>query len=72
MTQVNPVFSVTEAARFLGLRPQTLYNKRCYGRGPVYYKIGRRVLYRLADLEKYLAEHRVDPQALAGGVDDHR
>lgn len=40
----------TEAARILGLSDRTLEKHRSYGTGPVYRKIGGRVVYRLEDL----------------------
>ena len=39
-----------EAARFLGLSDRTLDKHRSYGTGPVYRKIGGRVVYTLDDL----------------------
>ena len=39
-----------EAARFLGLSDRTLEKHRSYGTGPVYRKIGGRVVYALDDL----------------------
>jgi predicted DNA-binding transcriptional regulator AlpA len=44
-----------EAARFLGLSHRTLEKHRTYGTGPVYRKIGGRVVYTLADLEAWAA-----------------
>tara|TARA_R100000365_G_C2743484_1_gene72223 strand:- start:942 stop:1214 length:273 start_codon:yes stop_codon:yes gene_type:complete len=42
-----------EAARFLGISLRTLEKHRTYGTGPVYRKIGGRVLYALRDLEAW-------------------
>lgn len=39
-----------EAARFLSLSARTLEKHRTYGTGPLYRKIGGRVVYALADL----------------------
>ena len=55
-----------EAAAFLGLAPQTLRSARHYGRGPVYHKLGRRVVYKITDLQRYLAERRIDPEVGEG------
>jgi Helix-turn-helix domain len=60
---MNQMLNDIQAAGFLGLKPQTLRNMRHYGEGPIYHKLGRRVVYRIADLEKYLAERRIDPEA---------
>ena len=42
-----------EAAEFLGFSKQTLEIWRCYGKGPRYLKIGRRIFYRPQDLEEF-------------------
>ncbi|MET4802331.1 helix-turn-helix domain-containing protein [Bradyrhizobium sp. LB11.1] len=39
-----------EAARFLSLSARTLEKHRTYGTGPLYRKIGGRVVYAVADL----------------------
>ena len=41
------------AAREVGLSPRTLEKMRCYGGGPVFEKLGRRVVYDLADLHAW-------------------
>jgi predicted DNA-binding transcriptional regulator AlpA len=47
-----------EAAKMLGLAPSTLAKLRLSGNGPVYCKLGRRVVYRREALEVWL-ESRV-------------
>lgn len=42
-----------EAARFLGLSPRTLEKHRVYGTGPLYRKLGGRVVYAIADLQAW-------------------
>ena len=42
-----------EAARFLSLSPRTLEKHRIFGTGPVYRKIGGRVVYAVADLNAW-------------------
>ena len=32
------------------------------GRGPAYYKLGRKIVYRGADLNEWLAKNRTDPR----------
>ena len=49
---------VKEAAAFLGLSASTLNKMRVYGTGPCYYKLSRRVLYDVHDLEDWAARHR--------------
>jgi hypothetical protein len=54
------------AANLLGVSPSFLRMARLRGTvggrtpGPSYYRLGRRVLYCRADLEKWLAAHRID------------
>ena len=51
---VRPSFLRTpDAAVHLGLSPRTLEKHRCYGTGPVYHKLGGRIVYRLADLDAW-------------------
>jgi len=45
----------SEAARFLSLSGRTLEKHRAYGTGPVYRKLGGRVVYALRDLEAWTA-----------------
>jgi hypothetical protein len=42
-----------EAALFLGLSPRTLEKHRTYGTGPIYRKLGGRVVYALEDLKAW-------------------
>lgn len=50
-----------EAAKVLGLSPQTLRNWRAMRRGPVYRKLHRRVVYLVADLQAFLEARRIAP-----------
>ena len=45
--------NTAQAAEYLGLRPNTLEIWRCRNKGPKYMKLGRRVLYDVADLEEF-------------------
>lgn len=47
-----------EAARYLGIEPQTLAKMRVHGTSPPFFKVGRPVYYRLSDLDEWLAEKR--------------
>jgi len=51
-----------QAAKFLNLKPQTLMNWRHRRCGPPYHRLGGRIIYDLADLEAYLARHRIVPE----------
>ena len=42
-----------EASEYLGLSSRTLEKHRTYGTGPVYRKLGGRVVYDLADLSQW-------------------
>jgi hypothetical protein len=47
-------FLVTrEAGAFLGLSPRTLEKHRSFGTGPVYRKLGGRVVYAIPDLRAW-------------------
>lgn len=46
------------AAHYLGLSPATLETMRTRGGGPVFVKLGRRVLYQREDLDQWLSERR--------------
>ena len=49
------------AAAYLGVASGTLRNLRSRGRGPVFYRIGRSIVYRRVDLDAFLAACRVEP-----------
>jgi predicted DNA-binding transcriptional regulator AlpA len=55
MTTQNAITLIAgEAAKLLGLASSTLAKLRLSGNGPVYCKLGRRVVYRREDLEAWL------------------
>jgi excisionase family DNA binding protein len=47
-----------EAAAYVGSSSSTLEKLRVYGGGPAFSKLGRRVVYRTADLEAWLEQNR--------------
>ena len=51
----DTVFEMTieQAAEFLGLKPQTLYNKKYKGEGPRCEKRGKQLYYRRDDLAEW-------------------
>ncbi|MFN3859650.1 MAG: helix-turn-helix transcriptional regulator [Caulobacter sp.] len=49
---------VQAAAEHLGLSVSTLNKLRVFGGGPVFLKLGRRVVYDLADLDRWLETKR--------------
>ena len=44
-----------DAAIHLGLSARTLEKHRCYGTGPVFRRLGGRIVYAIADLEAWAA-----------------
>ncbi|RDD69868.1 helix-turn-helix transcriptional regulator [Paracoccus versutus] len=62
-----------EAARLLDLSPRTLEKHRCGGTGPVYRKLGGRVVYTIADLRAWIegsARQSTSEMAKASGKPD--
>ena len=61
------------AAEYLGISPRTLEKLRVTGGGPAFYKVRRRCLYRLAELEAWALEGRrgstSDTGAVRAGID---
>ncbi len=65
-----------EAARLLGLSARTLEKYRCHGTGPVFRKLGGRVVYAIDDLDAWAdqsacrstSDPRYDQARLAGRV----
>ena len=51
-------FNTTRSAEFLGLAPRTLERHRLDGTGPVFIRLGRRVLYHPDDLSEWAQSHR--------------
>ena len=56
--QDSLVLNATETARQLSLSTSTLAKMRLYGTGPAYIKLGRRVLYRVEDIQVWIADNR--------------
>ena len=52
------LLNTVEASAYCGSSASTFEKLRLNGGGPVYSKIGRRVVYRLADLDEWLAANR--------------
>lgn len=50
------ILTAADAASLLTLSPRTLAQLRTDGTGPTYAKIGRRVVYRKIDLERWVEE----------------
>jgi predicted DNA-binding transcriptional regulator AlpA len=55
---VSSLLDAQKAADWTGLSTSTLAKLRLSGDGPTYAKLGRRVVYRLHDLEMWIEAHR--------------
>jgi len=59
----TPAFKKTltpkDCENIYGLNPGTLANMRFHKFGPRYYKLGKKVLYRVEDIEQWLNENVV-------------
>lgn len=53
--------NIDEAASFIGVSRQTLDRWRMEAAGPAVHRVGRRVLYSLADLRAFMEAHRSAP-----------
>jgi hypothetical protein len=59
-----------DAARYIGLSRSFLRHSRMDGTrghrtpGPAFVKVGRKVLYRIEDLDAWLLAHRVEPRGI--------
>ena len=60
MQKIEHFLNDREAARFLGLRPQTLRNWRTQSRGPAYSRAGQRAIrYSMEDLLAFMEQNKV-------------
>lgn len=61
MQPTTPAQTIAEpdASRYVGLSVAYLRQARRLGRGPAYLRIGRTIRYCIADLDQWLAAHRV-------------
>ena len=54
----NPL-NVQQAAEFLGLKPSYVYNLVFYGKLTAYKPGGKKLLFKISDLEKYAYANKV-------------
>lgn len=56
-TRPTPVIArylrTPDAALHLGLSARTLEKHRCFGTGPIYHKLGGRIVYAIAELDAW-------------------
>jgi len=64
MTESKKLFNTNHAAKYLGLKTQTLHNWRHHRKGPNYIKMGRLCLYELAELNRYIECNRIEVNVL--------
>jgi Helix-turn-helix domain len=64
-------FNTSEAAKYLRVGASTLSKLRVFGGGPVFLKLGRRVVYERADLDAWTQRHRRLSTSDPGSVDLH-
>jgi predicted DNA-binding transcriptional regulator AlpA len=55
---LSGLLNTIEAAKVVGLAPQTLMILRLRGRGPRFVKLGRRVLYDPADIAAWIEANK--------------
>jgi excisionase family DNA binding protein len=60
---------VKQAAHYIGLSKSTLDKLRHFGGGPRYFKLGRAVVYRVEDLDAWMAER--SRSSTWGGANDN-
>lgn len=53
------MFTVKEAAEYLGVSHITLNRWRCTGESPIFAKMGGAVRYQKSDLDDYIASRKV-------------
>ena len=59
MATSSKVLSQKDLADRWYVQPRTIYKWRMQGSGPPYVRIGRRVLYRIEDVEEYEKQMRI-------------
>lgn len=58
---IAPELTEKKASEILIIRPNTLASWRATGTGPAYYRLKGKIRYKLADIQKFLDESRVEP-----------
>jgi hypothetical protein len=55
------LLTIAETASLIQQSPGTLASWRCAGKGPAFYKLGRKILYSEVDVLAWIANQRVEP-----------
>lgn len=58
LTRFEPLWSVQEAAEYLGVPVSTLYNWRCHHCGPPGYRVGRYLRFRPTEVRDWVDSRR--------------
>lgn len=70
MTDQTRKLTPDQAAKHIGLSAAQLAKLRMTGEGPVFLKLGRKIMYQLGDIETWLASKRLTqspPKGWKGG-----
>lgn len=59
---IDRAMSIKEVAAYVGITEGHLYNMRTRRQGPPYFKVGKKVVYRLKEVELWLQGQRHDPE----------
>jgi len=59
MNETQKPLNVEQAAEFLNLKPSYIYNLVFYGKLTAYKPSGKKLLFKISDLEKYAYGHKV-------------
>jgi excisionase family DNA binding protein len=59
MNEIQKPLNVEQAADFLGLKTSTVYNLVFYGKLKAYKPGGKRLLFKVSDLEKYAYSNKI-------------
>jgi excisionase family DNA binding protein len=59
MNETQKPLNVQQAAEFLGLKPSYVYNLVFYGKLPAYKPGGKKLFFKVSDLEKYAYGNRI-------------
>ena len=59
MSENREILRTPEAAKYIGVKTNTLEGWRCQRKGPKFHKVGKNVVYFRDDLDGYLASRGV-------------
>lgn len=62
MTMPHEVLTERETASYIRLSPAWLRKRRRLGLDPAYIRLGRRIVYKRADLDALIQRGRIDPE----------